>query len=146
MSVNVAELGREAVLHGLRNRGLAAWTADGRISAVMTRTTSGQLVHIRVSTRTAGTWQTNKKWRSGTAKHDPARLWAFVTITKDSQATGADVVFAAEAAVLREIDDEVQSWFERNLLTDPSVKEKGHCKITLERVQRIKQSLDTLLQ
>jgi len=141
----VADRGRAVLANVLRDRVSSTWPAEGRISAIWVRTHSGRQVHVRVSTRTSGDWQSSKKWRDAGARRDPARLWAFVTVTADGQLADPGPLLAYEADAMRAIDDEVQEWFERNGHADPAVKDSGHCAITVKRVRTFARDLAGLL-
>lgn len=143
---DVATRGRSALLDSLHSTVREGCEAEGRISAVIVRTHSGRSVHIRVSTRqTTGAWQSTKSLRDGRAERDPCRLWAFVSVGKLGEDTRPIVSLAYEADVLRDIDRDVQEWFERNGHTDPSVKDIGHEAISEKRVHRLAQRFDLLL-
>lgn len=55
------------------------------------------------------------------------------------------VFLAYEADVFRDIDRDVQEWFERNRHNDPSVKDFGHAAISEKRVLRLAQPFDELI-
>lgn len=142
---DVAARGRAVLLDHLRGRVAEVGVVEGRSSAVRVRTRSGQSVHIRVSTKTAGTWQSTKALRNGRADRDPARLWAFVSVGKVGERVKPTVFLTYEADVFRDIDRDVQEWFERNGHTDASVKDYGHAAISETRVFGLAQPFDELI-
>lgn len=142
---DVASRGRAVLIDRLCGKVAEARVAEGRSSAVRVRTQSGRSIHIKVSTKTAGTWQSTKSLRNGLADRDPNRLWAFVSVGKVGEPVKPTVFLAYEADLFRDIDRDVQEWFERNGHTDPSVKDVGHAAISEKRVYRMAQTFDKLI-
>lgn len=142
---DVASRGRAALLQILDDTIAEAHESEGPVSAIIVHTHSGRSVHIRVSTRTAGTWQSTKSLRDGKAVRDPGRLWAFVMVGKRTDSIEPVAFLAYEADVRRDIDDDVQKWFEHGGHGDPSVKDHGHTAITEKRVRSLARPFDELL-
>lgn len=144
-SSDVAARGRAALLDRLRGNVAEAHEVHGAASAVRIRTHSGRSVHIRVSTKTAGTWQSNKSLRDALANRDTSRLWAFVSVSAVGKAKQPTVFLAYEGDVFRDIDRDVQEWFKRSGHIDASLKSSGHAAISEARVSRLVQPFDELV-
>lgn len=136
-SASTSDRGISWLLHMIRKRGAQCGPIESsRRTALWVSTTGGNRIHVRVKSRTAGTWQAQKNDENLSLDDTGSRFWAFVDLAGAEPAVY--ILHSTEvAAGIRKANDE---WVAR----DRSRERTGHHAIELSRISHGRDRWDLL--